>query len=47
MKFLADESIDLPVIRILRQHGFDVRSIVFFSPTRTDMLALENYVIGR
>ena len=27
MKFLADESIDFPIIQLLRQQGFDVRSV--------------------
>ena len=36
MKFLADESIDAPVILLLRQHGFDVRSVSEEFPSKED-----------
>ena len=36
MKFLADESIDFPIIHLLRQHGFDIRSVSEEFPSRDD-----------
>lgn len=41
MKFLADESIDFPVIHLLRQHGFDVRSVSEEFPSKDDEFVLE------
>ena len=41
MKFLADESIDFPVIHLLRQHGFDVRSVSEEFPSKEDEFVLE------
>lgn len=41
MKFLADESIDFPVIHILRQHGFDVRSVSEEFPAKEDEFVLQ------
>lgn len=42
MKFLADESIDAPVILLLRQHGFDVRSVSEEFPSKEDEFVLES-----
>ena len=41
MRFLADESIDFPVIRHLRKHGFDVRSVSEEFPSKDDEFVLE------
>ncbi len=41
MKFLADESIDFPIIHLLRQHGFDIRSVSEEFPSKDDEFVLE------
>jgi predicted nuclease of predicted toxin-antitoxin system len=41
MKFLADESVDFPIILFLRQHGFDVRSVSEEFPSKDDEFVLE------
>lgn len=40
MKFLADESIDFPIIYLLRQHGFDLRSVSEEFPSKDDEFVL-------
>jgi predicted nuclease of predicted toxin-antitoxin system len=41
MKFLADESIDFPVINRLRQQGLDVRSVAAEFPSKEDEFVLD------
>jgi len=40
MNFLADESIDFPVIQFLRQRGFDVLSVAEEFPSKDDEYVL-------
>jgi predicted nuclease of predicted toxin-antitoxin system len=37
LKFLADESCDFSIVRMLRQNGFDVKAIAEESPGITDL----------
>jgi predicted nuclease of predicted toxin-antitoxin system len=50
LKFLADESCDFSIVRILRQNGFDVKSIAEEAPGLTDsdvigIAKLENRIL--
>ena len=40
MRFLADENVDFPVITILRQHGYDIRSVLEEFPSIDDDFVL-------
>ena len=41
MKFLADESVDFPIIQLLRRQGFDVRAVSEEFPSKDDGFVLE------
>ena len=41
MRFLADESVDFPIIDLLRRHGFDVRCVSEEFPSKEDEFVLE------
>lgn len=41
MKFLADESVDFPVVKHLRDHGFDVEYITEICPGISDKEVIE------
>lgn len=41
MKFMADESVDYPIIELLRTNGFDVKSISEDSPSVSDDVVLD------
>lgn len=41
MKFLVDESVDFPVIHLLRQQGFDIRSVSEEFSFKDDEFVLE------
>ncbi len=42
MKFLADESIDFPIIHFLRQQGLDVRAVSEEFPSKEDEFVLNS-----
>ena len=42
MKFLADESIDFPIIHFLRQQGLDVRAVSEEFPSKEDEFVLKS-----
>lgn len=42
MRFLADESVDFPIITLLRKQNFDVRSVSEEFPSREDDFVLHS-----